>query len=93
MNLNKLNFISQKKYNIKKIFKLKNYFHKKHFISRQVEKYIIKVNLFASSPIIDLNVLKKLPNSEDIYSIQGLLKMKLINENLFRYLINYSGYF
>ena len=50
---------------------------KKYLISGQVDKYRIKVNLFASSPNNAINVFKKkYPNAEDIYLIQDLFKKR-----------------
>ena len=50
---------------------------KNYIISRQVENYRIKINLFASSPSSAINVFKnKYPNAEDVYVIQDLFKGK-----------------
>ena len=48
---------------------------KKYLISGLVDKYRIKINLFALSPNSAISVFKqKYPNAEDIYVIQDLFK-------------------
>jgi len=50
---------------------------KNYIISRQVENYRIKINLFALSPTSAVNIFKnKYPNAEDVCVIQDLFKGK-----------------
>ena len=50
---------------------------KKFLISGLVDKYRIKVNLFASSPNAAVSVFKqKYPKEEDIFVIQDLLRKR-----------------
>ena len=56
---------------------------KKFLISGLVDKYRIKINLFAISPNHAIKVFQqKYPKAEDIYVIQNLLKIKNKKLNL-----------
>ena len=53
---------------------------KKYLISGMVDKYRIKINLFALSPNSAISVFKqKYPNAEDIYVIQDLFKKQFFS--------------
>ena len=53
---------------------------KKYLISGLVDKYRIKINLFALSPNSAISVFKeKYPNAEDIYVIQDLFKKQFFS--------------